>query len=150
MYICFYYSSIFLKHPFFFEKGKSSTWKKIWALSPITRLLYLILTWLICALCMFIAYQYGLRGVSIRAMLPFCLVWLFLVDLPIREYLRKKISTLKAGEYLNILNLLLLIVLQFLSVFIMGLLFFLWKFFYKRLISFIMIQLFKAVFIIWF
>ena len=33
---------------------------------------------------------------------------------------KKKISTLKAGEYLNILNLLLIIVLQFLSVFIMG------------------------------
>lgn len=94
--------------------------KKICVLSPITRLLYLILTWLICALCMLIAYQYGLRGLSIRAMLPFCLVWLFLVGLPIREYLRKKISTLKAGEYLNILNLLLLTVLQFLSVFIMG------------------------------
>ena len=45
---------------------------------------------------MFIAYQYGLRGLSIRAMLPFCLVWLFLVGLPLREYLRKKISTLKA------------------------------------------------------
>ena len=44
----------------------------------------------------------------------------FFVGLPIREYLRKKISTLKAGEYLSILNLLLLIVLQFLSVFIMG------------------------------
>lgn len=69
---------------------------------------------------MFIAYQYGLRGLSIRAMLPFCVVWLFLVGLPIREYLRKKISTLKAVEYLNILNLLLLTVLQFLSVFIMG------------------------------
>lgn len=69
---------------------------------------------------MFIAYQHGLRGLSIRAMLPFCLIWLFLVGLPIREYLRKKISTLKAGEYLNILNLLLLIVFQVLSVFIMG------------------------------
>ena len=69
---------------------------------------------------MFITYQYGLRGLSIRAVLPFCLVWLFLVGLPIQEYLRKKISTLKAGECLNILNLLLLIVLQFLSVFIMG------------------------------
>ena len=69
---------------------------------------------------MLIAYQYGLRGLSIRAMLLFCLVWLFLVGLPLREYLRKKISTLKAGEYLNILNLLLLTVLQFLSVFIMG------------------------------
>ena len=69
---------------------------------------------------MFIAYHYRLTGVSIRAVLPFCLVWLFLVGLPIREYLRKKISTLKAGEYLNILNLLLLIVFQVLSVFIMG------------------------------
>ena len=67
-----------------------------------------------------IMYVYGLRGLSIQAMLPFCVVWLFLVGLPIREYLRKKISTLKAGEYLNILNLLLLILLQFLSVFIMG------------------------------
>jgi hypothetical protein len=69
---------------------------------------------------MLIAYHYRLIGLSIRAMLPFCVVWLFLVGLPIREYLRKKISTLKAGEYLNILNLLLLILLQFLSVFIMG------------------------------
>lgn len=69
---------------------------------------------------MFITYQYGLRGLSIRAVFPFCLIGLFLVGLPIREYLRKKISTLKAGEYLNILNLLLLTVLQFLSVFIMG------------------------------
>jgi len=69
---------------------------------------------------MFIAYHYRLIGLSIRAMLPFCLVWLFLVGLPLREYLRKKISTLKAGEYLNIVNLLLLTVLQFLSVFIMG------------------------------
>ena len=109
----------FLNTASFFIKEKVRH-EKIWALSPITRLLYLILTWIICALCMFIAYQYGLRGVSIRAMLPFCLVWLFLVGLPIREYLRKKISTLKAGEYLNILNLLLLTVLQFLSVFIMG------------------------------
>ena len=109
----------FWNTPSFLKKEKVRH-KKIWALSPITRLLYLILTWLICALCMLIAYQYGLRGLSIRAMLPFCLVWLFLVGLPIRDYLRKKISTLKAGEYLNILNLLLLIVLQFLSVFIMG------------------------------
>ena len=69
---------------------------------------------------MFIAYHYRLIGLSIRAMLPFCVVCLSLVGLPIREYLRKKISTLKAGEYLNILNLLLLTVLQFLSVFIMG------------------------------
>lgn len=111
--IYFWNTSSFLKK----EKVRH---KKICALSPITRLLYLILTWLICALCMLIAYQYGLRGLSIRAMLPFCLVWLFLVGLPLREYLRKKISTLKAGEYLNILNLLLLTVLQFLSVFIMG------------------------------
>ena len=103
-----------------FLKKEKVRHEKIWALSPITRLLYLILTWLICALCMFIAYQHGLRGLSIRAMLPFCLIWLFLVGLPIREYLRKKISTLKAGEYLNILNLLLLIVFQVLSVFIMG------------------------------
>lgn len=109
----------FWSTPSFLKKEKVRH-EKIWALSPITRLLYLILTWLICALCMFIAYQYGLRGLSIRAMLPFCLVWLFLVGLPLREYLRKKISTLKAGEYLNILNLLLLTVLQFLSVFIMG------------------------------
>lgn len=103
-----------------FLKKEKVRHKKIWALSPITRLLYLILTWIICALCMFITYQYGLRGLSIRAVFPFCLIWLFLVGLPIREYLRKKISTLKAGEYLNILNLLLLTVLQFLSVFIMG------------------------------
>ena len=103
-----------------FLKKEKVRHKKIWALSPITRLLYLMLTWFICALCMFIAYQYGLRGLSIRAMLPFCLVWLSLVGLPIREYLRKKISTLNGREYLNILNLLLLIVLQFLSVFIMG------------------------------
>lgn len=87
---------------------------------PMTRLLYLILTWFICALCMFITYQYGLRGLSIRAMLPFCVIWLFLVGLPIREYLRKKISTLNCREYLNILNSLLLIVFQVLSVFIMG------------------------------
>ena len=109
----------FWSTPSFLKKEKVRH-EKIWALSPITRLLYLILTWLICALCMFIAYQYGLRGVSIRAMLPFCLVWLFLVGLPTREYLRKKISTLNCREYLNILNLLLLTVLQFLSVFIMG------------------------------
>ena len=108
----------FWNTPSFLKKEKVRH-EKIWALSPITRLLYLILTWIICALCMFITYQYGLRGLSIRAMLPFCLVWLFLVGLPIRDYLRKKISTLKAGEYLNILNLLLLIVLQFLSIFIM-------------------------------
>jgi len=69
---------------------------------------------------MLIAYQYGLIGLSIRAVLPFCLIWLFLVGLPLREYLRKKISTFNGREYLNILNLLLLIVLQFLSVFIMG------------------------------
>lgn len=121
MYICFYCSDIFLKHPFFFEKEKRSTWKNLSIVSyNKASLSYLNLTWIIRALCMFIAYQYSLRGVSIRAVLPFCLVWLFLVGLPIREYLRKKISTLKAGEYLNILNLLLLIVLQFLSVFIMG------------------------------
>jgi len=94
--------------------------EKIFALSPITRLLYLILTWFICALCMLIAYHYRLIGLSIRAVLPFCLVWLFLVGLPLREYLRKKISTFNRREYLNILNLLLLTVLQFLSVFIMG------------------------------
>lgn len=111
---------IYFWNPSSFLKKEKIRHEKIWALSPITRLLYLMLTWLICALCMFIAYQYGLRGLSIRAVLPFCLVWLFLVGLPLREYLRKKISTLKAGEYLNILNLLLLIVLQFLSVFIMG------------------------------
>ncbi len=103
-----------------FLKKEKIRHEKIWALSPITRLLYLILTWLICALCMLIAYQYGLIGLSIRAVLPFCLIWLFLVGLPLREYLRKKISTFNGREYLNILNLLLLIVLQFLSVFIMG------------------------------
>ena len=109
----------FWNTPSFLKKEKVRH-EKIWALSPITRLLYLILTWIICALCMLIAYHYRLIGLSIRAMLPFCVVWLFLVGLPIREYLRKKISTLKAVEYLNILNLLLLTVLQFLSVFIMG------------------------------
>ncbi len=86
-----------------------------------TRILIIILAWIFSAIWIIIAYKYNYKGISILGMCPFVFVCLGVVNIPLWEYLRKKIikssysNSIK--EWLNWFNTLL-------SVFIVGIAFF--------------------------
>ena len=86
-----------------------------------TRILVIILAWIFSAIWIIIAYKYNYKGISILGMCPFVFVCLGVVNIPLWEYLRKKIikssysNSIK--EWLNWFN-------RLLSAFIVGVAFF--------------------------
>ena len=89
-----------------------------------TRILIIILAWTFSATWIVIAYKYDYKGISILGMMPFVIVCLGVVNIPIWEYLRNKIIKLSyfdsIKEWLNFLNALLTAYLVFIEFFVIG------------------------------
>ena len=102
-------------------KKESKFYHKLLKLKLRTRILIIILAWIFSAIWIIIAYKYDYKGISILGMMPFMIVYLGVINIPIWEYLRKKI--LKSSysdsikEWLNWFN-------RLLSAFVTGIEFF--------------------------
>jgi len=64
---------------------------KLLRLKLSTRILVIILAWIFSTTWIVIAYKYDYKGISILGMLPFVIICLGVVNIPLWEYLRKKI-----------------------------------------------------------
>ncbi len=64
---------------------------KLLRLKLKTRIIIIILAWIFSATWIIIAYRYNYKGISILGMSPFVFVCLGVVNIPLWEYLRKKI-----------------------------------------------------------
>ena len=97
---------------------------KLLKLKLSTRILIIILAWIFSVTWIIIAYKYDYKGISILGMLPFVLVCSEVVNIPIWEYLRKKIIKLSYSgsikEWLNFFNALLTAYLVFIEFFVIG------------------------------
>ena len=94
---------------------------KLLKLKLSTRILIIILAWIFSVTWIIIAYKYDYKGISILGRIAFVLVCSALINIPIWEYLRKKVIRLSYSDsikgWLNWFNTLL-------SVFIVGIAFF--------------------------
>ena len=97
---------------------------KLLRLKLSTRILVIILAWIFSTTWIVIAYKYNYKGISILGMMPFVIVCLGVVNIPIWEYLRKKIIKLSYSdsikEWLNFFNALLTAYLVFIEFFVIG------------------------------
>ena len=66
-----------------------------------TRILIIILAWIFSAIWIIIAYKYNYKGISILGMCPFVFVCLGVVNIPLWEYLRKKIIKSSYSNYIK-------------------------------------------------
>ena len=89
-----------------------------------TRILVIILAWIFSTTWIVIAYKYNYKGISILGMMPFVIVCLGVANIPIWEYLRKKIIKLSYSDsikdWLNFFNALLTAYLVFIEFFVIG------------------------------
>ena len=105
-------------------KKESKFYHKLLELKLRTRILIIILAWIFSAIWIIIAYKYDYKGISILGMMPFMIVYLGVINIPIWEYLRKKI--LKSSysdsikEWLNFFNTLLTTFLVGIAFFVIG------------------------------
>ena len=105
-------------------KKESKFYHKLLRLKLSTRILVIILAWIFSTIWIVIAYKYDYKGISILGMFPFVLVCSGVVNIPLWEYLRKKI--LKSSysdsikEWLNFFNALLTAYLIFIEFFVIG------------------------------
>ena len=97
---------------------------KLLKLKLSTRILIIILAWIFSVTWIIIAYKYDYKGISILGMLPFVLVCSEVVNIPIWEYLRKKVIRLSYSDsikgWLNFFNALLTAYLVFIEFFVIG------------------------------
>ena len=102
-------------------KKEKKFYNKLLTLKLSTRILIIIWAWIFSAIWIIIAYKYDYKGISILGMMPFVIICLGVINIPIWEYLRKKIISLSYSDsikgWLNWFNTLL-------SVFIVGITFF--------------------------
>ena len=97
---------------------------KLISLKLRTRILIIILAWIFSAKWIITAYKYNYKGISILGMLPFLVICIGVVNIPIEEYFRKKI--LKSSysnsikDWLNFFNLLFTAYLVFGEFFVIG------------------------------
>lgn len=97
---------------------------KLISLKLSTRILIIILAWIFSAKWIITAYKYNYKGISILGMLPFLVICIGVVNIPIEEYFRKKI--LKSSysnsikDWLDFFNLLFTAYLIFVEFFIIG------------------------------
>ena len=89
-----------------------------------TRILVIILAWIFSAAWIVIAFKYNYKGISILGMGPFVIICCGVVNIPIWEYLRKKIIKSSYSdsikEWLNFFNTLLTAYLVFIEFFVIG------------------------------
>ena len=97
---------------------------KLLRLKLSTRILVIILAWIFSTTWIVIAYKYDYKGISILGMMPFVIVCLGVVNIPIWEYLRNKIIKLSYSDsikdWLNFFNALLTAYLVFIEFFVIG------------------------------
>ena len=97
---------------------------KLLKLKLSTRILIIILAWIFSVTWIIIAYKYDYKGISILGMLPFVIICLGVVNIPIWEYLRKKIIKSSYSDsikgWLNFFNALLTAYLVFIEFFVIG------------------------------
>ena len=102
-------------------KKEKKFYNKLLTLKLSARILIIVLAWIFSAIWIIIAYKYDYKGISILGMMPFVLICLGVINIPIWEYIRKKIINLSYSDsikgWLNWFNTLL-------SVFIVGITFF--------------------------
>ncbi len=102
-------------------KKEKKFYNKLLTLKLSARILIIVLAWIFSAIWIIIAYKYDYKGISILGMMPFVIICLGVINIPIWEYLRKKIISLSYSDsikgWLNWFNTLL-------SVFIVGITFF--------------------------
>ena len=97
---------------------------KLISLKISTRILIIILAWIFSAKWIITAYKYNYKGISILGMLPFLVICIEVVNVPIWEYLRNKI--LKSSysdsikDWLDFFNLLFTAYLIFVEFFVIG------------------------------
>ena len=105
-------------------KKESKFYHKLLRLKLRTRILVIILAWIFSTIWIIIAYRYDYKGISILGMLPFAIICSGVINIPIWEYLRKKI--LKSSysdsikEWLNFFNTLLTAFLVGIAFFVIG------------------------------
>ena len=97
---------------------------KLLKLKLSTRILIIILAWVFSATWIVIAFKYNYKGISILGMGPFVIICCGVVNIPIWEYLRKKIIKSSYSdsikEWLNFFNILLTAYLVFIEFFVIG------------------------------
>ena len=97
---------------------------KLLKLKLSTRILIIILAWIFSVTWIIIAYRHNYKGISILGMCPFVLVCSGVINIPIWEYLRKKIIKSSYSDsikdWLNFFNALLTAYLIFIEFFVIG------------------------------
>ena len=97
---------------------------KLLRLKLRTRILIIILAWIFSATWIVITSKYNYKGISILGMMPFVVVCCGVVNMPLWEYLRKKILKLSYSDsikgWLNFFNTLLTAYLVFIEFFVIG------------------------------
>ena len=105
-------------------KKEAKFYHKLLRLKLRTRILIIILAWIFSAIWIIIAYKYDYKGISILGMMPFMIVYLGVINMPIWEYIRRKI--LKSSysdsikEWLNYFNILLTTFIELIAFFVIG------------------------------
>ena len=105
-------------------KKEKKFYHKLLRLKLRTRILIIILAWIFSATWIVITSKYNYKGISILGMMPFVVVCCGGVNMPLWEYLRKKILKLSYSdsikEWLNFFNTLLTAYLVFIEFFVIG------------------------------
>ena len=105
-------------------KKEAKFYHKLLRLRTKTRILIIILAWIFSATWIVIAFKYNYKGISILGMGPFVIICCGVVNIPLWEYLRKKILKLSYSdsikEWLNFFNTLLTAYLVFIEFFVIG------------------------------
>ena len=105
-------------------KKEKKFYNKLLTLKLSTRILIIILAWIFSAIWIIIAYKYDYKGISILGMMPFVIIYLGVINIPIWEYIRRKI--LKSSysdsikEWLNYFNILLTTFIELIAFFVIG------------------------------
>ena len=105
-------------------KKEAKFYHKLLRLRLRTRILIIILAWTFSATWIVIAFKYNYKGISILGMGPFVIICCGVVNIPIWEYLRKKIIKSSYSDsikdWLNFFNILLTAYLVFIEFFVIG------------------------------
>ena len=105
-------------------KKEAKFYHKLLRLRLRTRILIIILAWIFSATWIVIAFKYNYKGISILGIGPFVIICCGVVNIPLWEYLRKKILKLSYSDsikgWLNFFNTLLTAYLVFIEFFVIG------------------------------
>ena len=105
-------------------KKEAKFYHKLLRLRLRTRILIIILAWIFSATWIVIAFKYNYKGISILGMGPFVIICCGVVNIPIWEYLRKKIIKSSYSdsikEWLNYFTILLTAFIELIAFFIIG------------------------------